>query len=300
MSLIEYKLREKEQDKNSEDFRLLQEIEKLRQRTISDFEREEYGAAFDNTVEELKLLRQISDFSNLEVRAALVTILFDLAEIHYGLKDYKQSKKNLEHIFKYLEPLLKIDEERFGPMHLLAMELSTRVLRSRKRMLELLAKQQLHTGMLYEKVNAGVAAATDKLVESLCKDAGMLASTGDYKGAIRFYMEAIKLSKKRTGRVTRNEVAMTVEMAKLMMHSRQQTDRARRLLQAVLPHAVAAETVELEQEILKLISMIDEKSENDSAWRSFMSKVQSATRFLRRNKEEHAEDNEEQKESDNK
>lgn len=300
MSLIEYKLREKEQDKNSEDFRLLQEIEKLRQRTISDFEREEYGAAFDNTVEELKLLRQISDFSNLEFRAALVTILFDLAEIHYGLKDYKQSKKNLEHIFKYLEPLLKIDEERFGPMHLLAMELSTRVLRSRKRMLELLAKQQLHTGMLYEKVNAGVAAATDKLVESLCKDAGMLASTGDYKGAIRFYMEAIKLSKKRTGRVTRNEVAMTVEMAKLMMHSRQQTDRARRLLQAVLPHAVAAETVELEQEILKLISMIDEKSENDSAWRSFMSKVQSATRFLRRNKEEHAEDNEEQKESDNK
>ena len=163
-------------------------------------------------------------------------------------------------------------------------------------MLDLLAKQQLHTGLLYDKVNAGVAAATDKLVESLCKDAEMLASTGDYRGAVKFYMEAIKLSKKRTGRVTRREVAMTIEMARLMMRSRQQRERAARLLNAVLPHAVALETVELEQDALALLAQIEEKEE-ESAWRSFMAKVQSAAKFRRNaKKEEEAEDTDTDKE----
>lgn len=192
-------------------------------------------------------------------------------------------------IFKLLERLVKDDMERFGRFHVMGMELSTRILRSRKKTLELLARQQIHTGQLYEKVNAGVSAATDKLVESLRMGAEMLASTGDYNGAVKFYMEAIKLSKKRTGRVTRREVAMTIEMARLMMRSRQQTERAKRLLNAVLPHAVALETLELEQELLQLLAQIEENVAHEPMWRSFLEKVQHATRFRRRSKKSEAE-----------
>ena len=225
------------------------------------------------------------------MRALLAVLLFDLSEIHFSLKDYKQSEKELEMLFKVLEQLLKDDSERFGAFHVLAMELSTRILRSRKKTLELLAKQQINTGVLYEKVNAGVAAATDKLVESLRKGAEMMAQTGDYRGAVRFYMEAIKLAKKRTGRVTRREIRMTVDMAKVMMHSRNETARAKRLLMAVLPHAVSLETLELEQEILGMIEKIDADVAHEPMWRTFLEKVQrTAKSKLYRNRKEENED----------
>ena len=202
-------------------------------------------------------------------------------------------------LFKVLEQLLKEDSERFGEWHVLAMELSTRILRSRKKTLDLLAKQQINTGVLYEKVNAGVAAATDKLVESLRKGAEMMAQTGDYRSAVRFYMEAIKLAKKRTGRVTRREVKMTIEMARVMMHSRSEMPRAKRLLTAVLPHAVSLENLDLEQEILGLTARIDEEMDHEPMWRSFVDRIQRAAKSrLGRGRKENATENEENKADD--
>lgn len=250
----------------------------LRREALGLYAEEKYEEALEKVVEALKRLRDFSDFSHGEFRALLATLLFDLSETHFALKDYKQSEKELEMLFKVLEQLLKEDSERFGAWHVLAMELSTRILRSRKKTLDLLAKQQINTGVLYEKVNAGVAAATDKLVESLRKGAEMMAQTGDYRGAVRFYMEAIKLAKKRTGRVSRREVKMTVEMARVMMHNRSEMARAKRLLMAVLPHAVALENLDLEQEILALTARIDEEMAHEPMWKSFVDRIQRAAK----------------------
>lgn len=259
----------------------------LRKESLELYGEEKYEEALERTVDALRKLREFSDFSNKEFRAVLVTLLFDLSELHFVLKDYKQSEKELEMLFKVLEQLLKEDAERFGQYHVLAMELSTRILRSRKKTLDLLAKQQINTGVLYEKVNAGVAAATDKLVESLRKGAEMMAQTGDYRGAVRFYMEAIKLAKKRTGRVTRREIKMTIEMARAMMHSKSETARAKRLLAAVLPHAVSLEILELEQEILSMMEKIDSNVAHEPMWRTFLEKVQrTAKSKLRKVKKE--------------
>ncbi len=177
-------------------------------------------------------------------------------------------------LFKVLENLIKEDAERFGKYHILAMELSTRILRSRKKTMELLVKQQINAGVLYDKVNAGVSAATDRLIESLRNVGELLASTGDYRAALKFYSEAIKLSKKRAGKVTRREVKMTIEMAKIMMRLNQMRPRARRLLEAVLPHAIALETIELEEDILALIEIIDTDNRNETGWKAFLHKVQ--------------------------
>ncbi len=253
---------------------------------------EKYDEALNKVVEAMRRLRDFSDFTDREFRATLALLLFELSEVHFSLKDFKQSEKELEVLFKVLEQLLREDAERFGEAHVLAMELSTRILRSRKKTLDLLAKQQINTGVLYEKVNTGVAAATDKLVESLRKAAEMMAQTGDYRGAVRFYMEAIKLAKKRTGRVTRREVKMTIDMARAMMHSRSELARARRLLQAVLPHAVALELLELEQEINSLIEKIDSDVTHEPAWRVFLERMY---RSAKKNKDGEKKEAEEEK-----
>ncbi len=68
---------------------------------------------------------------------------------------------------------------------------------------------------------------------------------------------------------------MTIEMAK--DNDASQSDmrpRARRLLEAVLPHAIALETIELEEDILALIEIIDTDNRNETGWKAFLHKVQ--------------------------
>lgn len=232
-----------------------------------------YIDALERIVTSLRELRAFSDFDNVEFRALFAALLFDLAEVHYLLKDYKQSEKELDTLFKILEHLLKEDPERFGPYHILAMELSTRILRSRKKTMDLLAKQRMASDALYEKVTAGMVAATDRLVDSLAKVAELLAASGDYRAALKFFAEAIKFSKKRTGKVTRKEVKMTIQMAETMMRVNSMHPRAKRLLQAVLPHAISLETLELEDEILALLEIINGENVQESRWKTFLHNI---------------------------
>lgn len=259
--------------KNSDERRILEDADACRKTAESLIAEERYIDALERTVEAMRTLREFPEFENTEFRAMFLALLFDLAEIHFALKDYKQSEKELEIIFKVLDSLIKDDAERFGPYHILAMELSTRILRSRKKTMELLVKHQIQSSALYEKVNSGVVAATDKLVESLRNVGQLLASTGDYKAALKFYAEAIKFSKKRTGRVTRKEVKMTIEMAEIMMRVKPMRQRAQRLLNAILPHAIALETIELEEEALALLEIINADELTEPKWKTFIHKL---------------------------
>lgn len=264
------------------DKEIIENIVANRKTAAELYEETRYMDALERTLASLRLLREFSDYDNTEFRALLIGLLFDLAEIHFVLKDYKQSEKETETIFKVLANQIKEDPERFGPLHILAMELSTRIMRSRKKAMELLVKHQLNAGALYDKVSSGISAATDKLVDSLKNVGQLLASTGDYRGAMKFYAEAIKISKKRSGRITRKEIRMTIEMAEIMMRIPKMLPRARRLLTAILPHAITLETIELEEDILALTEMIDSRAEGEPRWKLFMHKITSVAKNFNR------------------
>lgn len=263
--------------KLSEKERTILEEALAARKTAHEFvEKEQYMDALERIITAMRTLREFGNYEAREFREVLIVLLFDLAETHFFLKDYKQSEKELETLFKILDSMLKEDAERFGHLHILAMELSTRILRSRKKVMETLVKQKINTDLLYEKVNSGIVAATDKLVESLRKVGQLLASSGDYREALKFYAEAVKFSKRRTGRVSRREVKLTIEMAEIMMRVRQLRPRAKRLLAAILPHAISLETVELEEEILALTEILETQIENEPRWRQFLMKFSSA------------------------
>lgn len=257
-------------DRKSNDYRILQEADHSRSTIASLVGEERYMDALERTVNVMRELRDFSDFNHQEFRAVFAAILFDLAEIHFLLKDYRQSEKELDTLFKVLGRLTKEDPERYGEFHILAMELAARIIRSRKKTIEMLVKQQIQTEALYEKVNAGVASATERLSESLRKVGELMAASGAYKEALKFYSEAIRFSKKRSGRVGRKEIRMTIEMAEVMSRVKNMRQRAKRLLAAVLPHAIALETIELEEDIVALLEMIDKFEEQPSKWKTFM------------------------------
>ena len=231
-------------------------------------EAEKYMEALERTISALQRLKDFPDHDNEEFKAILVALIFDLAEIHYELKDFKRSEKELDVLFKVLDPLVAKNPDRFGRLHILAMELSTRILRSKKKTIDMLARQQMHVDSLTEKVNAGISSATDRLVDSLCNVGRLLASSGDYREAMKFFSEAIRISKKRTGKVNKKEIKMTVEMAEIMIRVKSMRPRAERLLDAVLPHAIALGETELEQEILTLKDMIKLQESMKVSWLS--------------------------------
>ena len=281
MTPVEIPLNTDSFDRKSADMRIINDALAARKTAHEMMDADRNIDALERTVDALRTLREFSDFDNIEFRALLMGLIFDLAEVHYALKDYRQSEKELDWLFKVLDNLIKIDSERFGKYHILAMELSTRILRSRRKAMDLLVKHQITAGALYDKVNSGVAAATDKLVDSLRNVGQLLASSGDYKAALKFYAEAIKFSKKRAGKVTRKEIKMTIEMAEIMMRMRQMRARAKRLLNAILPHAIALETIELEEEILALSEIIDADIEHEPKWKAFIHKISLAGRKLK-------------------
>lgn len=263
-------------DKESKEYQVLSQAEQLRSEAEMLAMENRWLDAMERTVTGLRTLRDFPDITDTEFRALLAALLFDLAEIHFSLKNYKQSEKELETLFKVLDHLVKLDKERFGEFHILAMELSTRILRSRKKAMDLLVKLQMTTGALYDKVNSGMAEATDKLVDALRNAAQLLASTGDLKAALKFYAEAIKFSKKRTGRVTEKEIRMTVEMAETMIRIRTMRPRAKRLLEAVTPHAVNGGHELLVQDIKALEEVIGSDDTGDSIWKVFLHKITSS------------------------
>ncbi|MDE6010436.1 MAG: hypothetical protein K2F87_03180 [Muribaculaceae bacterium] len=272
-------------DRKSRDFAILQEAQHNRVTTATLLEEERYMDALERTVAIMRELREFSDFNHTEFRTIFAAILFDLAEVHFYLKDYKQSEKELDMLFKVLSRLAKEDPDRYGEFHILAMELAARIIRSRKKTIEMLVKQQIHTETLYEKVNSGVASATERLSESLRKVGELTAASGAYKEALKFYNEAIRFSKKRSGRVGRKEIKMTIEMAEVMSRVKTMRQRAKRLLAAVLPHAIALETIELEEDIIALIEMIDKFEDQPSRWKGFMQTISHIGRSAERENE---------------
>ena len=231
-------------------------------------EAEKYMEALERTIGALQRLKDFPNHDDEEFKALLVALIFDLAEIHYELKDFKRSEKELDALFKVLDPLVAKNPDRFGRLNILAMELSTRLLRSKKKTIDMLARQQLNVDALTEKVNAGISNATDRLVDSLCNVGRLLASSGDYREAMKFFSEAIRISKKRTGKVNKKEIKMTAEMAEIMIRVKSMRPRAERLLDAVLPHAIAQGETELEHEIQTLKEMIKLQEGMKVSWLS--------------------------------
>lgn len=256
--------------RHSADKDILRQVELTRQTIRKLMQENRYSDALERTVESLRQLRNFNDLENIEFRALFMALLFDLTQIRVATNDLKQAERDLDTLFKILNQLIERDSERFGEFFIIAMELSTRIMRSRRKTLEMLARQQTVTNQLFSKVNSGVSAATDRLVDSLRKTAQLLAATGDYRASLKFYAEAIKYSRRRTGKVGRKEVKMSIEMAEIMMRIRAMRPRAKRLLNAVLPHAIALETIELEEDILALLEVIDLDNKLEPRWKTFL------------------------------
>ena len=151
MAHIEIPLHIESFGRESKDFAVLTDAQIARNTIHLLMDEGRYMDALERAVQTMRELREFSNFDNTEFQAILVALLFDLSAIHFNIKDYTQSERELEILFKVLAKLIGKDSERFGKYHIMAMEESTRILRTRKKTIELLTKQQIITSELFKK-----------------------------------------------------------------------------------------------------------------------------------------------------
>ena len=90
MTQFEIPLKQNAFPNDSVDLKVLNDALSCRATAFVLAKEERYRDALERTIEALRILREFSDFENLEFRAVFASLLFDLSEILYDLKDYKQ------------------------------------------------------------------------------------------------------------------------------------------------------------------------------------------------------------------
>ena len=82
MTQVEMPLHPERLGENTEGYEHLKEALEARSEAARFLEEEKYLEAMERTVTALRIMRDFPDYDNLEFRALLVALLFDLAEIH--------------------------------------------------------------------------------------------------------------------------------------------------------------------------------------------------------------------------
>lgn len=94
MTQIEIPLKFDNFPKQSEELRILKEVNDCRAEAGKLMADERVMDALQKSIEGLRVMREFPDFNNTEFRALLVAVIFDLAEIHFQLKDTNRVKRN--------------------------------------------------------------------------------------------------------------------------------------------------------------------------------------------------------------
>lgn len=147
------------------------------------------ASAAASTLQMLARTPRRKDRQFLEV---LGSLLYDIACLHSSHNEYKQAEREMEKALKVFERLGKLDSQRYAATIIAAMAGATGVYNNRVRQAELLAHYQAVTTTYTRMVAAGVADATDRLVDSLANEGDTLSDMGKHRDAIQYYSRALK------------------------------------------------------------------------------------------------------------
>ena len=186
----------------------------------------------------------------LEILAAL---LYDIAYIHVGGNEFKQAERELEKSLKIFERLAKTDPNRYGSAHIMALNASTSVYRSRVKQAELLAHYQAATSTYLQMVNEGIGDATSRLIESLLTEGRTLADMGRHREAVQYFSRALKYSTKLSPDFTREQLVMSIDLGESMLQIPAMRDKGVHLLNTMLHKATKVNAGEEHRRIVDIL-----------------------------------------------
>lgn len=218
---------------------------------------ESYEAALSTAADTLTLLSQEPRRKDEPFLQVLGALLYDLSFLHIVRKEYKAAERTLEKSMRIFERLAKMNPDRYGSAHIMALNASTSVYRSRVKQVNLLAHFQVATSTYLEMVNSGIHDAMDRLIESLANEGEMLMQLGKYRDAVQYYSRALKYLSKLSPEFSERHLKLSIKLSEALLHTRSTRQKGVHLLNTLLQKAVRMKSGKYVKEIETLL---DEKT----------------------------------------
>ncbi len=122
----------------------------------------------------------------------LALLLYDISLIHSARDENKQAEREIEKSMKLLERLAKQKPDRYGAAHLMALNASTSVYKSRVKQAAALEQYQAATSTYMQMLNEGMEDAGMRLIESLATEGRTLVKMNRQREAVQYFTRALK------------------------------------------------------------------------------------------------------------
>lgn len=218
--------------------------------------------ALEATAGALRILEQEPKRKDEPFRCVLASLLYDLAFIHAGRKEYSAAERSLDKAIKMFDKLAKEDPLRYAGAHVHALNAATSVFRSRIKQVNLLAHYQVATSTYLSMAGTDAPAAVYKLVESLTNEASTLIKLGKTRDAVRYLTRALRYLAKLEPDFSMRQLELSVMLGDALLHTVATRQKGIHLLNTLLPKAKKMKADAMVARIDKLLderhsSMID-------------------------------------------
>ncbi|MCM1483814.1 MAG: hypothetical protein NC043_05725 [Muribaculaceae bacterium] len=182
----------------------------------------------------LNLLAQEPKRKDEPFLSVLASLLYDISLIHTSRGQYKQAEREIEKAMKIFERLAKISTERYGPAHLLAMNASTHIYRSRVKQAEMLASYQNSTNAYMRMVGEGIEDAGMRLVDSLAAEGRTLTQMCRQREAVQYFTRALKYLTKLEPEFSLKQLQLSIDLGEALLSVKGSREKGIHLLNTML------------------------------------------------------------------
>lgn len=197
-----------------------------------------HDEALSTAATALNLLAQDPRRKDEAFLSILASLLYDISLIHNERGQYKQAEREIEKAMKLFERLAKQNPERYGPAHILALDASTDVYRSRIKQVNMLAHHQVATTTYMQMVNSGIEDASNRLIESIATEGRTLSKMGRHREAIQYFTRALKYLTKLDPTFTKRHLELSIDLGEALLNVKTSRDKGIHLLNTMLHKAI--------------------------------------------------------------
>lgn len=216
-------------------------------------EDEKIDLAMNVAAEALTLLAQNARRKDEDFMSLLAMLLYDLAQIHCVKKEFKQAEREIAKSMKLLERLSKIKPQRYGSAHIMALNASTSIYRSRVDQANLLAHYQVATSTYLAEVNSGILDATTRLITSLENEGNTLSQMNRYREAIHFYTRALKYLTRIEPEFSLQQLQLSIALGEALIQAKASRDKGVHLLNTMLHKATKLNATAEHRRIVEIL-----------------------------------------------
>ncbi|MCM1349301.1 MAG: hypothetical protein NC338_07810 [Firmicutes bacterium] len=182
----------------------------------------------------LNLLSQSPKRKDEPFLSILASLLYDISFIHSSRDENKQAEREIEKSMKLFERLARQNPDRYGAAHLLALNASTSVYKSRVKQANALTHYQAATSTYMQMLNEGMEDAGMRLIESLATEGRTLVKMNRQREAVQYFTRALKYLTKISPEFDLLQLQLSIDLGNALLAVKGTREKGIHLLNTML------------------------------------------------------------------